>query len=183
MADATQVTIGAGVSCSDGACGKVTRVVVDPIAREVTHLVVEPRHHLGLTRLVPLSLVEDTTGDVLLSCTIAEFEQLDPAEETHFVTGASRHQDDEQQQAFSWPYVTLGSGGAIGAAVPDIPQTVTYDTVPLGEVEVRRGQHVHATDGEIGRVHGLVIDPSNHHVSHVLLAEGHLWGRKPGQRC
>ena len=56
--------------------------------------------------------------------------------------------------------------------------TVTYDTVPLDEVEVRRGEHVHATDGHIGRVQGLVIDPSSHHVTHVLLQEGHLWGRK-----
>jgi sporulation protein YlmC with PRC-barrel domain len=43
---------------------------------------------------------------------------------------------------------------------------------------VRRGEHVHATDGHIGRVQGLVIDANNHHVTHVLLQEGHLWGRK-----
>ena len=43
---------------------------------------------------------------------------------------------------------------------------------------MRRGEHVHATDGDIGQVHGLVIDPRNHHVTHVLLQEGHLWGRK-----
>jgi hypothetical protein len=49
---------------------------------------------------------------------------------------------------------------------------------PLNEVEVRRGEHVHATDGDIGRVQGLVIDPSDHHVTHVLLQEGHLWGRR-----
>ena len=59
-----------------------------------------------------------------------------------------------------------------------IPLAVTYDTVPLDEVEVRRGEHVHATDGRIGKVQGLVIDPDSHHVTHVLLQEGHLWGRK-----
>jgi uncharacterized protein YrrD len=37
---------------------------------------------------------------------------------------------------------------------------------------------VHATDGEIGRVQRLVIDPSSRHVTHVLLQEGHLWDRK-----
>jgi len=56
--------------------------------------------------------------------------------------------------------------------------TVTCDAVPLDEVEVRRGEHVHATDVHIGRVKGLVIDPDSHHVTHVLLQEGHLWGRK-----
>jgi sporulation protein YlmC with PRC-barrel domain len=60
----------------------------------------------------------------------------------------------------------------------NVSQPVTYDTVPLGDVAVRRGETVHATDGEIGKVQGLVIDSRNHHVTHVLLQEGHLWGRK-----
>ena len=57
-------------------------------------------------------------------------------------------------------------------------QTVTCHRVPLGEVEMRCGEPVHATDGEIGRVQGLVIAPRNYDVTHVLLQEGHLWGRK-----
>jgi len=58
------------------------------------------------------------------------------------------------------------------------PQATTEDRVPEGEVEVRRGEPVHATDGEIGRVQGFVIDPTDHHLTHVLLDEGHLWGKK-----
>ena len=55
---------------------------------------------------------------------------------------------------------------------------IAYDTLPLGEVAVRHGEQVHATDGTIGQVQGLVIDPGSRHVTHVLLQEGHLWGRK-----
>lgn len=33
MAETEQFTIGAETSCSDGKCGKVSRVVVDPVAR------------------------------------------------------------------------------------------------------------------------------------------------------
>jgi sporulation protein YlmC with PRC-barrel domain len=178
MAEAELVTIGAHVRCADGDCGKVTRVVVDPIARTVTDLVVEPAHRVGLARLVPLRLVETMSDDVLLRCTIAEFEQLTAAEETHFVPGTAGYAEYGEEQVLAWPYVSLGAPGPIGATAPAVSQTVTYDTIPLGEVEVRRGQPVHATDGQIGHVHGLVIDPSNHHVSHVLLQEGHLWGRK-----
>ena len=57
-------------------------------------------------------------------------------------------------------------------------QVSTHDNVPVGEVEVRRGEHVHATDGAIGHVKGLVIDPTDHHVTHFLLEEGHIWDRK-----
>jgi hypothetical protein len=71
----------------------------------------------------------------------------------------------------------LGMGG-LGMGGGNIPQTVTYDTVPQGEVDVRRGDRVQATDGDIGRVQGLVIDRRSRHVTHVLLQEGHLWGRR-----
>ncbi len=57
-------------------------------------------------------------------------------------------------------------------------QTITEDRVPEGDVEVRRGEHVHATDGEIGRIHGFVIDPTDHGLTHIILDEGHLWGQK-----
>ena len=43
---------------------------------------------------------------------------------------------------------------------------------------MRRGDHVEASDGPIGRVQGLIVDPADHHVTHVLLDEGHLWGEK-----
>ncbi len=69
-------------------------------------------------------------------------------------------------------------GGVMGARGGTPARIITSDTVPLGEVDVRRGDPVHATDGDIGRVQGLVIDRGSGHVTHVLLQEGHLWGRK-----
>ncbi len=173
MAEMTQFTIGAEARCSDGDCGQVTQVVIDPVARAVTHLVVEPKHRQGLGRLVPLDLVEDATSDeVRLTCTMEEFEKLDFAEETQFLPGSGGHADYTAGQALSQPY--YGLSGVIG----DVPQAVTYDSLPLDEVAVRRGEHVEARDGKIGVVQGLVVDPRTHHVTHVLLQEGHLWGRK-----
>jgi hypothetical protein len=56
--------------------------------------------------------------------------------------------------------------------------SVAYDTLPAGEVGVRGGEPVHATDGNIGQIQGLVIDSASHQVTHVLLQEGHVFGRK-----
>ncbi len=173
MAETESFTIGAGASCIDGACGEVTCVVVDPLARAVTHLVVEPKHRHGAARLVPLDLVDATTGEIRLGCSLAEFEELDPAEETRFLPGTPGYPDYDPDQILVMPYYNMGMAAAYAG-----PITVTYDTVPLDEVEVRRGDHVHATDGHIGRVQGLVIDRDSHHVTHVLLQEGHVWGRK-----
>jgi len=180
----TQFTIGADASCSDGVCGEVSRVIVDPVARVVTHLVVEPKHGHGPGRLVLLDLVDATAGEIRLRCTMAEFEKLDTAEETQFMPGSGGTAYGPGQ-SLSWPYYGLGLGGGglgmaggLGTEMAAGPQAVTYDKIPLGEVAVRRGEQVHATDGYIGQVQGLVIDPRDHHVTHVLLQEGHLWGRK-----
>jgi sporulation protein YlmC with PRC-barrel domain len=188
MATTAQFTIGAEASCTDGVCGEVRRVVVDPVAEAVTHLVVEPKHRQGAGRLVPLDLVDVTAGEIRLHCTKEEFENLTPAEETQFVMGTGDFAGYGPDEVGYWPYYGLGGGmgpsmgAGIGAspfnAGLDAPHTIIRDTVPVGEVEIRRGDHVHATDGDIGRVQGLVIDPGSHHVTHVLLQEGHLWGRE-----
>src|ERR1700722_264015 len=184
MAGTTQFTIGAKASCRDGEAGALTEVVVDPVAREVTHLAVEPPDDDA--RLVPLALVEEATPEsIRLGCTLAEFGKLDPAEKTRFLPGGTAFGDYGPEQVLTWPYYGLalndgpvGVGPGIGLAGMALQQEVTTDTLPLGEVGVRRGDQVPATDGDIGRVQGLVIDSSSHHVTHVLLQEGHLWGRK-----
>jgi hypothetical protein len=177
VADTTPFTIGAQASCTDGVCGELRRVVVDPVARTVTHLVIQPTDPLELARLVPLDLVDDATADqIRLRCTLEEFGRLDLAEESQFIPGGTIGGYGPEQM-LSLPYYGLGPGLA-GFGPEMVPMNVTYDTIPLGEVEVRRGEHVHATDGSIGRVQGLVIEPQSHHVTHVLLEEGHLWGKK-----
>jgi sporulation protein YlmC with PRC-barrel domain len=179
MSEATEFTIGSEVACSDGVCGELTRVVVDPLARALTHLVVEPNRRRGTGRLVPVELVDSTADEIRLRCATSEFEALEDAEETRFLPGASGEWGYRQGEMLSLPYFGLGMGGmGIGMGIGASPQAVTYDRVPVGEVEVLRGEHVHATDGPIGQVQGLVIDPGDHHVTHVLLDEGHLWGKK-----
>jgi hypothetical protein len=182
----TPFTIGADASCTDGPCGVLARIIVDPVARAVTHLVVEPKHEHKHGRLVPISLVEAVPGGIQLRCTRAEFEELDPAEETQFLpaSGWPGSPGYGSEQVLSWRYYGLSTGDGTGLDSSAGPgrghavREVSYDSVPLGEVEVRHDDAVHATDGDIGLVEGLVIDPGNHQVTHVLLQEGHLWGRK-----
>ncbi len=182
MAETTQFTIGAEAHCTDGVCGEVSRVVVDPVGETVTHLVVEPKGREGLARLVPLDLVDTSSGEVRLRCSLADFGRLDPAEETQFVPGSAGYAAYGPEQVATWPYYGLnpvaGTPGGVDLGVAGFSPTVTYDRIPLGEVEVRRGDRVEATDGSIGRIQGLVVDPVDHQVTHVLLQEGHLWGRK-----
>ena len=94
---------------------------------------------------MPLTLVVASSTDaVALTCTLAEFEALDFAEETHFLPGSGLQPDYMPASVLVLPYYGLGPG--------NVTPPVTTDSLPLGEVAVRRDEIVHATDGEIGRV-------------------------------
>jgi sporulation protein YlmC with PRC-barrel domain len=172
MGESTQLILGAEAFCSDGACGEITRVVLDLVTRVVSHVVVEPKHRQGLGRAIPLSLIDFSAHGVLLNCTSAEFDALDHAEETVLLPGTGGRAAYVAGRALPQPYCGLLD------VIGKVPQPVTYDTIPPGEVEVRRDEEIEATDGEIGTVRGLVIDQKSGQVTHVLLRQHHLWGHR-----
>jgi PRC-barrel domain protein len=197
MPQARLFRLEAEVRCADGDCGKLRTLVIRRRDDAVTHLVVESAHRDGPVKIVPLGLVDtglvDTggagtaKGEVRLRCTTAEFERLDSAEATYFPgdedyeNTVGRWEPDDL-----WPYYASASGMVPGApgspgGPGTIPKPVTVDAVPdelPGEDEVFRGEHVHATDGDIGQVLGFVVEAGSGRVTSVLLREGHLLGRK-----
>jgi hypothetical protein len=154
MDQTTEYRLGAEVFATDGLCGVVTRIVVDRVHRTVTHLVVEPKHRFGLGRLLPVDRLDVRAEEIHFRGDLAAFEAADSAEDAYFMRAA----DD-------WP----GEG---------LVEPVVRDTLPGGEIALRPGDPVHATDGEIGSVQGFLTDPGQHQVTHVLLREGHLLTRK-----
>jgi hypothetical protein len=182
MAEEMQFAIGAKAHCSDGFCGEVCRLVVDPAANTVTHLVVQHGRRREEARLVPVDLVEATAGEVRLRCTRAEFDKLAPAEERDLVQGAGGGGlvgDSLAYGSGGEVYAPVGAGGLVELGpLPGHMKTVVEDVVPAGEVQFKPGDHVHAVDGQIGRVRGFLVSPEDHRVTHVLLQEGHLWGHK-----
>jgi len=183
-----EFVMGAKVSCSDGFCGDVKRTIIDPAARTVTHLVVGPGHSKSGERLVPLELIElddATAGQLRLRCTLAEFQQLEPGEEVSMAEGldyTGGYGQVESVQGYG-QVGSMGVGGSasgmgIGMGLGHRQPILVEHSVPMGETEVERHEGVHASDGEIGKVEGFVVDRESHEVTHILLQEGHLWGRK-----
>lgn len=169
------LVIGSDAVCTDGYRGEVLAAVIDPAARTVTHIVVEPKGRQGLARLVPLDLVDTSPDQIRIGCTEAQFKELEAAEETlaEFVPG---YPGPVQLLPAGWRAADAPT--ADGGTILRIPEKETVDLVPPGEVEERRGDHVHATDGDIGQVRALRVDPGSGRVTHVLVREGRLWDRK-----
>jgi hypothetical protein len=169
---AMEFFLGAAVRCSDGAGGKLTRIVLDPAERTVTCLAVEPADPGASGRLVPVDLVVSASGAVTLSCTRAQFDQLEPADIVVLARGTD-YADHLAQDAVLGTAASP-SATALGHQTP----MVTTDAVPGGDSEVAGHERVHALDGQLGRIKGLGADQASHQVTLVLLREGHLWGSK-----
>jgi sporulation protein YlmC with PRC-barrel domain len=180
----TEFVMGARVICSDGFCGEVKRTILDPAARTVTHLVVGPGHSKSEERLVPIEMADEQDGKITLSCTLAQFGQLEPAEDVRLAegvdydggygTGAVQGYGDAGGMGVGGSSSGMGIGMGLGHQQP----LLVEHSVPMGETEVERHEGVHAADGEIGKVEGFVVDRASHQVTHILLQEGHLWGHK-----
>ena len=138
MAEITLVLGSEAQTTDNKVSGDVKCVVVDRGTLTVTHLVVEPKE--GRARLVPLVHVDAPAGKILLRYIEAEFKNLAAAEEIFGVNSRS---------------------GLVEVVTDLVPKLL-----PTGEEE-HRGDHVHATDGEIGQLRALCIDPRTHQVTHV----------------
>jgi hypothetical protein len=185
MAAETEFAIGARASCSDGYCGELRRLIIDPATDTVTHLVIQRGHSKEAARLVPGGLAETTDGEIRLHCTLAEFDKFDPAEERELGDKADERIGDIGVLSGGFVYdvggdalAPIGGGFEDLGHVPERRRTFVEDVIPMGEDQVGPGDQVHAVDGEIGRVRGFLVNPDDHRVTHVLLKEGHLWGRK-----
>jgi hypothetical protein len=167
------IEIGATVRLSDGSVGEITRLVLEPASRRITHLVVKPKHSRPVERLVPINRFSTDEHGLELSCTIAELDQCDSANEVQVVRErADIWRDNGSILAF--PFLPIV--GPLGRS--EMTTVSTIDRIPFGEIEVHAGGHVHARDGRLGTLRGVLIDGQDHRMSHLLLDEGHLWGQR-----
>lgn len=161
------ISINAEVHCTDGLCGHSTYVVLNPITKQITHLVVKERNLPHTAFLVPVELVVESTPHVIhLDCTRAELTRMDPFVETEFIR--SEIPQLTMDPYMLWPYY-----------VPETQIfTLEHEQTPTGELAVHRGAEVKAANGYVVRVDGFLVDPKTEHITHLVLRQGHLWGRK-----
>lgn len=169
------------VRCTDDMLGELADVVIDPVTRRVTHLVVQPVHQHALARLVPVELATRDAGStaIHLRCSTADFSRFDAVRETAYLRLGEAPVDDPEwdvgiEDVLALPYYPLdGPVDYLDYAA------VGYDRIPKGEVEIQRASAVISLDGHhLGTVDGFVIDGETQAITHVVLDHGHLWGRR-----
>jgi len=160
------IPINVNVFCSDDRGGVSTYVILNPTTEQVTHLVVKEKEFPHIERLVSIDLVLESAPDkIQLRCTKHQLAEMEQFIETEFV----RRETPLYVGPFMWwPY-----------AIPETEMVpVTHEHIPAGELAVHRGARVEANDGHAGRVDEFLINPTDEHITHLVLREGHLWGQK-----
>ena len=172
-----EIPLQAQVECTDGICGHSIYVLIDPLVEQVTHLVVKEDFSPNTEYIVPVDVISTTIADTIqLRCSKAELEKMDPFVQTEYIAEKLPDRDFvyaggayEMGSYYYMPYVT-----------PEITVQVPVERrqIPLGELAVRRGTRVEATDGYVGKIDEFVANPKNGHITHLVMRKGHLWGKK-----
>ena len=157
------------VHCIDGYCGRSTHIILNPVTEQVSHFVVHESQSPGIERLVSIILIANTAAEViLLRCSKEEFAKLEAFNEPDFIYADVPQRTTSPNLTMLWPYV--------------LPVKRITDEkirrIPPGELAVRRGARVRATDGWVGTVDEFLVGPVSGSITHLVLREGHLWKDK-----
>jgi sporulation protein YlmC with PRC-barrel domain len=167
---AVNIPINAKIQCTDGACGRSTNVVVNPIKGTVTHVAIEDKSLPdNPTRLVPVANVAEVTDDrIKLNCTRADCAKLGPFVVADFI-----------QQSSSGAAYSSGDGYSAQYVFDDTAyDKVEEQDIPEGELGLYGGMHVKASDGRVGKLDELVLDSKTGVITGLVMRNGHLWGSR-----
>jgi hypothetical protein len=173
-----RLELGSRVECRDGAFGELTDVVVDPTARRITHLVVEPHRQRRLARLVPVELADaadDSARLVTLRATTDEVRLCPPVQQVSYLRLRRFPLDDPNWDVAATEVLALAYDPA---REPQGFTVASDDGIPPNEMEIRRATAVRSADGHhLGHVDVFVVDGDDL-ITHLVLERGHLWARR-----
>jgi sporulation protein YlmC with PRC-barrel domain len=168
------IPLNADVSCADGPGGRSTTIILNPITSEITHVVVKEGRD---EYMVPLDFITESTAALIqLRCTCEELRRMDLFVKMQFMGTDNTspefelRMDAAESDANWWPYTQIDD------QYMDIYDNV--EQIPHHELAIHRGAEVRANDGHIGQVDEFIVNPTNNHISHLVLKERHLFGSR-----
>jgi len=168
------IPINAKVYCQDKLYGHAQAVVLNPVKDIVTHVVVKEHKSPHTERLVPIDLIDASfTDNIHLKSNESMLQSLPPFFEVEYIQTTVPHYFEISDMAYDMAYMEP-------IVVPEkkIIQEKTYH-IPKDELAVSRGAKVYSVDREaIGQVDEFLVDENGHHVTHLILREGHVLGKK-----
>lgn len=169
------VPLNVDVYCTDGKAGRSVAIIGERATRQVTDFVVKTEAD---EYIVPLSAITQSTPlRIDLSWSREQLSQAKP-----FVVEVPATPEEIELMS-----ATMMQSGVLGPyTAPDAGYMASYmanasvpeEQVQAGFVAIHVDDRVEATDGDVGRVDELRVDPETGAITHLVLRTGHLWGKK-----
>jgi sporulation protein YlmC with PRC-barrel domain len=158
------IRLNAHVECLDGRIGRLENVILNPETERVTYLVVKENSFPNTLRLVPERFLKETSHDrILLSIHKQKFEKMKNfIEEDYIPSNVMLYMAEKAGWDFGTPAAVF----------------VEHEAVPAGGLVVHKGAEVYAADGHVGKVDEFLVEKKTGRITHLILREGHLWGKK-----
>lgn len=157
--------MGASVHCTDGRCGKLVKLVVDPQSQQITDLIVEKGFLLKQDRVLPVATVERVTpDDIYLTIhsdslgDYAEYKEVtveEPIPEAGYRLGVAMNMDG----TFSEP------------RIPTIRKRLR-EGIAAGKAVLDRHSEVETLDKVIGHVDHVIVDGETDVITHLVMRRG-----------
>ena len=180
---------GTSIFTSDGdEVGEISRFVLDPETKEVTHIVIQGGGLFSEDKVVPFDMVRTETEEgLVLSDEIQDYDDLPPFEETYYVEASDMPPQPERRveeyppypvgPTYYWypPYGYLGYP-AYGLGTYAWPFGLKRQNIPADSVPLQEGSNVYSSDGEhVGDVERFMVDDESHQVTHFVISQGLLF--------
>jgi hypothetical protein len=144
----------------------VTGLIVEALARRLTHIVVQDDTVPAVEHLVPVARVAGTTHErVTLDCTRETLAALEPFAEARYI---SSNASDEE------PFYAVDPFAQFEAE--HIPMVTEH--IPPGELAIQRDAQVMASDGPAGELTAFVVEGASGGISSIIVQLGHWLTRR-----
>ena len=161
---AWNLRFGAQVHATDGTFGTAPRIMVHVSSRKVTGVVVHQSGFLGIELLVPVELIEAATSkSISFRLTHTQLEAQPMASEYEYLDSS----DGDIETSAAYP--------AAPSLMPigPIPAELEHERIAPGDVSMDQHTVVEASDGRLGKLAALAVDPATHGITGIVVREWH----------
>lgn len=173
------IELGTPVFGPEGRLGAIEAIVMHPSEERVTHLVVRHGHLFSTSKVVPIEAVAASSEErTWVRLNQDAFDRLPDFLKQHYT--------NEPPESMGEPFRHLAPTGVlwpstlVGWYLPaEVSEPTSHldENLPPGELSLKAGTEVFATDGKVGRVEEVRVDPATGRASALVVRRGLFFHR------
>jgi uncharacterized protein YrrD len=176
---------GYAIRATDGDIGHVKDFYFDDEAWVVRYFVVETGSWMNSRRVLisPIAIGRPSWTENVLPVSLTK-ERVQNSPDIDTARPVSRQHEMQHLGYYGYPYYWGGEGLWGAGAFPELMLTVTpqaaspantKDDIHLRSCNALHGYAIHATDGDIGHVTGLLLDDASWAIRYLVIETGSWW--------